>query len=309
LAAFEEFSEEFDRDLVGAKDSSFQLLGKDKPKGLIFLPLSSNIIELSKSLAPIDSSFDEFLDTAIALLWIGLEPALGLTRKFIKDDLKDGLIGEINSLRAKVKDAIGNTSEFLEFDATIGKRSSEVQVKLDECAGWFARTNLDFTEKAFSLNDAIEMAQTFALSCLPGFDPDIDPTVVHTETQVLAHSLVHIHDQILIALQNAKEHSGLKNPRVKTEAQFDAEASVLRIRIESEIKASALEGAREGAAEKRKLIAEGKSNLRTRMEGGSGFFKLSAVADQSSKGRLDFGVTAGGTFFLEVQYSLIMEDC
>lgn len=308
LAAFEEFSETFDRELIEAKDNFFQVLGKEKPKGLIFLPLSSNIIELSKSIAPIDSSFEDFLDTSIALLWVGLEPALGVARSFIKNDLKDSLIGKINSLRAKVRDVLGNTSEFLEFDATIGKRSSEVQVKLDECAGWFTRTNLDFTGKTFSLNEAIEMAQVFALSCLPGFDPDIAPPVVLSDTRVLAPSLVHIHDQVLIALQNAKEHSGLKSPKVKTEARVDTNTGVLSVRIESEVKFSSLEKARAGAEERRKLIAEGKSKHQTRKEGGSGFFKLSAVADQSSKGQLDFGVTEGGMFFLEVWYSLILED-
>ena len=308
LAAFDAFSEAFDQLLLDAKNNSFQLLGKEKPKGLIFLPLSSNIIELSKSLAPIDSSFEGFLDTAVALLWIGVEPALGLTRSFIRGDLKERLTGEINSLRAKVREAVGNTTEFLEFDANIGKRSSEVQVKLDECAGWFTRTNLDFTGKTFSLNEAIEMAQVFALSCLRGFDPEIEPPLIASETEILAPSLVHIHDQVLIALQNAKDHSGLKNPRIRTEAQVDGASGVLRIRVESEVKPSVLEKAREGAAERKRLIAEGKSRLQTRKEGGSGFFKLSAMVDQSSKGKLDFGLTAEGMFFLEVQYSLIIED-
>lgn len=308
LNAFEKFSEDFDREIIDAKDRFFQVRGKEKPAGLIFLPLTSNIVELTKSLAPIDSSFDAFLDTAIALLWIGLEPALAITRSFIKEDLKDNLTNGINELRAKVRDAIGNSNEFLEFDATIGKRSSEVQVKLDECAGWFTRTNLDFAERAFSLDEAVGMAQRFALSCLPGFEPRINQPEVVSDTLILAPSLVHLHDQTLIALQNAKEHSGLKNPRVTTVAHADSRTGVLSIRIESEIKANMLQKAREGAEERKKLISEGKFKFLTRKEGGSGFFKLAAVASQSSKGKLDFGITQDDMFYLEVQYSLISES-
>lgn len=36
-------------------------------------------------------------------------------------------------------------------------------------------------------------------------------------------------------------------------------------------------------------------------------FKLAAVAAQSSKGKLDFGVTSEGMFYLEMHYSLILE--
>ena len=307
LNAFEEFSEEFDSELISAKDRYFQVQGKEKPTGLIFLPLTSNIIELTKSLSPIDYSFERFLDTAIALMWIGLEPALAITRSFIQNELKDILISSINKLRSNVRRNLGNSSEFLEFDAIIGRCSSEVQVKLDECAGWFARTNLDFTEKTFGLDEAVGMAQKFALSCLPGFEPEIEPPKVESDTRILAPSLVHLHDQILIALQNAKDHSGLKSPKIITFAHADASEGVLSIRVESEVKSSLLRKAREGADERKKMISEGKAAFQTRKEGGSGFFKLAAVASQTSKGKLDFGVTEEGMFFLEVQYSLILE--
>ncbi|MEL6643312.1 MAG: hypothetical protein AAFQ79_05200 [Pseudomonadota bacterium] len=307
LKAFDDFSEAFDRELVAAKDKFFQIQGKDNPDGLVFLPLTSNIIALTKALAPSDSTFEEFLDTAIALIWIGLEPALSLIRAFIKEQLKEKLIGLIDDLRRDVRDVIGNTTEFLDFDAHIGRRSSEVQVRLDECASWFARTNLDFTEKAFGLDEAVGMAQSFALSCLPGFEPKIESPSIVSDTQIRAHSLVHLHDQILIALQNAKDHSGLRTPKITTIANADASNGVLSIRVESEVKPSVLERARQGAEERRSMIAEGKASLQTRREGGSGFFKLAAVASQTSKGKIDFGVTSDGSFFLEVQYSLIVE--
>ena len=306
LAAFETFAEKFDTALLEAKDRFFQLRTKETPNGLIFLGLTTNIVELVKSMVPLDSSFDSFLDTVEALLWIGLEPALTLSRSFITDELKGTLTSAADELRASVRLAIGNSGEFLVFDAEIGKRSREVQNKLDESAGWFTRTNLDFAEKSFELDEAIDMAQKFALACLPGFEPVLVPSNVTADTRIRAPSLVHLHDQLLIALQNAKEHSGLKNPRITTSAVADSDEGLLQIRVESEVKASALDAARSGASEKRKLIAEGKSVFRSRKEGGSGFFKLAAVTSQSSKGSLQFGVTELGNFFLDVQYSLVM---
>ncbi|WP_166486317.1 hypothetical protein [Cereibacter sphaeroides] len=307
LSAFDNFSAAFDKELIEAKNRRLQIQGKENPNGLIFLPLTANVVELTKALTRNDRSFDGFVDAAIALMWVGLEPALAITRSFIKEELKNRLIGSIIDLRTRVKDALGNSREFLEFDATIGRRSSEVQVKLDECADWFSHTNLDYAGKTFALDDAVSMAQKFALDCLPGFSPAIERTHIDHSTRILAPSLVHLHDLILIALQNAKDHSGLKSPRTVTSALVDADRGVLVVRVESEIKSAAKKAAKEGAAERKRLIADGVSKFQTRKEGGSGFFKLAAVAAQSDKGRLDFGVTADGMFFLEMQYSLILE--
>ncbi|MFW2544040.1 hypothetical protein ACN2XU_15510 [Primorskyibacter sp. 2E107] len=307
LKSFERFSEDFDAELISAKDKYFQINSKEFPGGLVFLPLTSNIVSLTKSLTPIDYNFEDFLDTAIAFIWIGLEPSLAIIRGYIKDELKEKIIALIDKLRREVKEAIGPTTEFLEFDANIGQRSREVQVKLDECAGWFARTNLDFTESSFELEEAVGMAQSFALSCLPGFEPEIDQPSIEANTRLRAPSLVHLHDQILIALQNAKDHSGLRKPRISMFAYADASEGVLSIRVESEIKPSLVEKARQDADERKEMIAEGQSSLQTRREGGSGFFKLAAVAAQSSRGKIDFGVSLEDRFFLEVQYSLVME--
>lgn len=306
LTAFEVFAEKFDTALLDAKDRYFQVRSKETPDGLIFLDLNTYIVELVKTMVPLDSSFDEFLDTVEALLWVGLEPALRITRSFITDELKRKLTSAIDELRTAVRDSVGNSSEFLTFDAEVGKRSNEVQVKLDESAGWFTRTNMDFAEKAFELGDAIQMAQKFALSCLPGFEPVLEVADIQSDTKIEASSLVLLHDLILIALQNAKDHSGEKNPRIATNAVVDSEKGTLRIRVESDVKTSLRPNAQKGAEEKTKLIAEGKSAFRSRKEGGSGFFKLAAVTSQSKKSDLSFGLAESGRFFLEVQYSLIV---
>lgn len=307
LSAFEDFSAAFDQELIEAKNRRLQIQGKEYPNGLIFLPLTANVVELTKALTPIDRSFDGFLDAAIALMWVGLEPALAITRSFIREELKTRLIGSIDDLRTKVRDALDNSKEFLEFDANIGRRSNEVQVRLDECADWFAHTNLDYAGKSFALDEAVDMAQTFAMDCLPGFDPVIEKAQIDNGTRILAPSLVHLHDLILIAFQNAKDHSGLKSPRTVTSALVDEDSGVLVIRVESEIKSTVSRAAKDGAAERKRLIADGVSRFQTRKEGGSGFFKLAAVAAQSSKGKLDFGVTTDGMFYLEMHYSLILE--
>ena len=307
LSAFEDFSDAFDQELIEAKSRRLQIQGKEHPNGLIFLPLTANVVELTKALTPIDHSFEGFLDAAIALMWVGLEPALAITRSFIREELKARLIGSIDDLRTKVRDALGNSNEFLEFDANIGRRSNEVQVRLDECADWFAHTNLDYAGRTFALDEAVGMAQTFALDCLPGFDPIIETAQIDNDTRILAPSLVHLHDLILIAFQNAKDHSGLRDPRTVTSALVDEQRGVLVIRVESEIKSTACKAAKDGAAERKRLIADGVSRFQTRREGGSGFFKLAAVAAQSSKGKLDFGVSSEGMFYLEMHYSLILE--
>lgn len=166
---------------------------------------------------------------------------------------------------------------------------------------------MDYAGKSFALDEAVDMAQKFAMDCLPGFDPVIEKAQIDNGTRILAPSLVHLHDLILIAFQNAKDHSGLKSPRTVTSALVDEDSGVLVARVESEIKPTVSRAATDGAAERKRLIADGVSRFQTRKEGGSGFFKLAAVAAQSSKGKLDFGVTTDGMFYLEMHYSLILE--
>lgn len=308
LAAFEKFSEQFDAILVDAKDRYFQVRTKDTPHGLIFLGMTTNIVELVKAIVSLDESFDDFLNTAEALLWPGLEPSLVLTRTFIENDLKNQITGFVDELRTSVKDAIGNTDEFLTFDAEIGKRSNEVQVKLDESASWFKYTNTDFAGKSFTLTEAIEMAQKFSLSCLPGFDPEIQVSSLLSDTEIVASSLVLIHDIMLIALQNAKDHSGLRNPRIEVRAEADSKKGIIRVVVLSEVKPNLRATSALKAAEKARLIAEGKSGFRSREEGGSGFFKLAPVVGQSKKGSLKFGMQETGQFSLDVQYSLLVSQ-
>lgn len=306
IKAFEVFAQKFDTALLDAKDRYFQVRTREAPNGLISLALTANIVELAKSMVPLDSSFDDFMNTAEALLWVGLEPALAVTRSYISEELKGKLTIAMDELRATVKSQIGSTNEFLAFDAEVGRRSNEVQVKLEEISGWFKRTNLDFADKVFDLYEAIQMSQKFALSCLPGFSPQLEIAPIESDVKVKAESLVFLHDLILIALQNAKDHSGLKNPKVCTMVTVNAAEGSLSIRVESEIRSSLRESAKKGADEKARMILEGKSAFRSRKEGGSGFFKLAAITSQSSKGKLDFGVSMLGQFYLDVQYSLLM---
>ena len=305
VLAFQNFAARFDASLLDAKDSYFQVRTKEAPSGLIYLSLTTSIVEVIKAMVPIDSSFEDFLDAVEALLWAGLESALAVTRSFITEDLKDDISGATDELKSEVRRITDNTEEFLAFDAEIGKRSNEVQVKLEEAAAWFKRVNLD-SVKSFELDEAIEVAQKSALSSLPRFKPDLEDPVTEADMQIQAHSLVLIHDIIQIAFQNAKDHSGLDNPQISISASALSGKGILSVRIESEVKRSFRDKAAKGASDKAKLIEEGRSAFRARKEGGSGFFKLSAVASQSSRGHLDFGMGSSGRFFLEVDYSLIV---
>ena len=303
VLAFQNFATRFDASLLNAKDKYFQVRTKEAPSGLIFLGLTTGIFEAIKAMVPSDSSFEVFLTTVETFLWVGLEPALAVTRSFITEELEDEISGATDEFKLEVRRITNNTEEFLVFDAEIGKRSNEVLVKLEEAASWFKRVNID-SMKSFDLDEGIEIAQKSALATLPEFEPNFEDPTTEADIPVQAQSLVLIHDIIQIALQNAKNHSGLKHPMISTSASAFSGKGILKVPIESDVKSSFWNKAAKGAADKAALIAEGRSAFRARKEGGSGFFKLSAVISQSPRGRLDFGMGDSGRFFLDVAYSL-----
>ncbi|SFI61776.1 hypothetical protein [Bradyrhizobium sp. Gha] len=307
--AISEFAAKFDALLLEAKDSRLHIRSPEKPAGVIYLDLSSQLMTLTRSIVAEDTNFDAFFLTAMAVMWAALEPSLAQARLFLSEDLKTQITDAFDKFRAAVRMIAEDDPAFLEIDTEIGLRSTDVQRALDEAATWFTHSNIEASKRYFTLTQAVDIAIESALKCQRAFEPIIEKTVEETEDiRISASNLIFVHDALFVALDNARAHSGLKKPKVRIVVTPDFAAGRLAIDTTCETRSGSTPARLRQLEEIRALIDAGAVGRRTRREGGSGFLKLAAVVRQSEKGELTFGFGQGRDFRLTVVYALVIQQ-
>lgn len=304
--AFAKFAANFDETLISAKDRSFHVQSQEKPNGLLYLEFTPQLINFVRAIVRMDTTLPDFIDTAVAVLWAALEPSLANVRRFISDDLKSKIAHGFDELRATVPKLVESCPASLEFDAEIGKCSTDVQRALDDVAKWFSHVDLEAYKNYFKLDQIVNISIDSALKCLRAFEPDIDRRV-EGDIEMQASSLVFVHDVLFVALDNVRTHSGIKKPKVSVNVQANVENGTLTIKVQSDTKGQDRTKHDEVLRKIRQLIDSGNFGRHTRREGRSGFLKLAAVVCQSVKGQIDFGFTDAGQFQLTVVYSMIVQ--
>src|SRR5690606_10543073 len=182
-------------------------------------------------------------------------------------------------------------------------RSTEVQRALDDAASWFTYTQAERLRRTFTLEEAVRIGRENALRCQRGLNPVITETI-HGDSEVMAPSLVIIHDALFTALDNIRIHSGHKAPKVDLFVSHNPDRETLTVEVLSDCRPQQKAAAERKLKEIQKIIEGAAPSRRTRREGGSGLLKLDAVTRQSERGRLDFGFVQGGRFRLAVTYAL-----
>ena len=301
--AFRRFAAHFDDTLSNAKDSALHLRSPEKPDGLIVLNLSSRHIAIAHAIIGLDVSFEEFLLSAMTILWRALDTSLEAARHLISVELKAKLIERFDELRASVRKVSEGDPAFFEFDAAVGNGSTEVQTKLDEAANWFQHADRIRHETAFTLQQVVKIAVDTALKSQRSITPNLTYKV-DGDFLMYAGNLIFVHDVLFVALGNAQKHTGLKSPKIDVHVRYDDEASTLMIEAICDSRASNRSASETRIKVIRKLIDSGLFGPRTRKDELSGFVKLAAVVNQSKKGSIDFGYTDDGRFRLSVVYGL-----
>lgn len=303
--ALRRFATRFDEVLNEAKETHLHLRSNEKPQGMIVLSIDDRLIRLARAVIDLGSDFREFLPVAISILWAAIEPSLASIRDFIGVSMKETLITEFDTVRAKVRDLAELDPAWLEFDAAIGKAAAEVQVKLDEAVQWFVHADTLKHQQLFTLEQMLAIGVETALKVQRGYTPIVKQ---HAKGDIsfFAPDLVFCNDVLFVGLGNARKHSGLKSPRIDIFTTWNAGDQTIDFKIISDCKASLRLEKEKHADNIRTSIAEGGHAPRTRLEEFSGFAKLAAVVEQSDRGRIEFGFTEDGRFSLEVTYAAIM---
>lgn len=301
---FFKFSTEVDHLFMHTKDNLLQIRSKEKPEGLIFLPLNYAHVALLKSLAKLDN-FLSFLTSAFEFLWIFINPSLIQVQNYISIKLKKKLVYIFDNLCSEAKKIVENDNEYYRFEAEVRNCSVEVQRKLDEAASWFIHDKIEIiNSNTFTLLEAVESSIANSLEQIKSFNANIQKNIENETIKVSAGCLVLINDIFLVALDNVRVHSEKNEPEVIINVRADEAKDLLSIDILSDtMKTSNKEKVLE---EIRSNITKGIIGKRSLSEGRSGIIKLHTIISQSSSSTIDFGFVDNNKFQLKVTYPLFL---
>lgn len=300
------FSEKFDDALNQLKSQILHVRSAERPDGIFDIPLTTTLLVIGRALLQDNPSFDEFLQLTYIIFWAALEPSLQDAREIIDGELKMGIAHHIDELKATIALYAQHDPAFPELSAALAQASSGVQAALSDASSWFTRPEIREATRYFSLEEALDVAIESALKLHRAFTPTINRTV-KGEISLSAPDLVFITDAVLVAFSNIKSYSKLDNPKVDILLRLDEAKEILEVEIENDVSTRARSPQQDARIEEiASVVAQGVKNQRTNMEGGSGFIKLAAVVQQSTRGRIEFGYTEPTTFKLSVAYSILI---
>lgn len=306
-AEFQKFSQNFDQALLDAKDNKLQILSKEQPHGLFYLEINPQIIPVVRILLQ-DSDLNSFVKGFISILWAYLENSLRDARKLLSEELKSQITFLFDDFRANIKRIVPNSTSHHELDRALGECSVDVQRALDDATSWFHKINdSDALRKTFDIEQALVISIQAAKKCLRGFDPSIKTKFVDNNVQLMPSTLVFMHDVLFVSLDNARVHSGLKQPTITISVEPDLDNGTFTIGVICDSKPSARAVGEKKLTEIRKKIDRHEYVSKTKTEGGSGLYKIAAVVKQSAKGILKFGFDKEGQFTIRVTYNFLVQ--
>ncbi len=304
---FKTFSAEFDYSLSQVKDVYLQVRSPDKPDGLFAVPVSATLLMLARALYSQASSFADFVDSVCVIFWAVLDEPLKAVQYRIEVTLKDDLAVHFGNLRVSLRRFDDRAVEFPKAAETLALCERQVNEALREAAAWFTRPELREVKKTFTLEEALDVAIESARKLHANFEPNIS-VEVSENIYLRGPDLVFITDAILVAFSNIKAYSRLDQPSIGVTLLVDVETGSLSIEVINDCAPnSRIPSQDRKMAVISEAIAKRDFGKKPRMEGGTGFLKLAAVAYQSDRGLVDFGYMDKTHFRMQVNYSFIMD--
>lgn len=307
-SCFSVFAERFDGVLKEIKDNILQLRSTEKPDGIFDIPLSPMVLFLARSIAEPETSLDEFLKILSIIFWSVLSPSLDRARDILTDKVRDELDGEINKLKADIRNIGSRDPAFNELSIALAQASSQLHDVLSEASAWFQAPELKKAGHIFTLEQAINTAVESAVKQHRSLDADISVDATG-DVEIHGTSVIFIADVVGIAFGNVKKYSGMSKNNINITIDASTDTQLLSIRVVNKCSQKYKGGEGDKRLQEiRTLIDEKKWGSRTKKEVNSGFLKIAAAVSQSPKGSLEFGYLDDNSFYLQVNYGLRLES-
>lgn len=298
------FSRDIDRRIDDVTKKWIQVRSNDHPDGLFdFDYTPSELVTLCEQTMDIEDG-NSFVDFVFAELKQRAERNLEFVRNAVTNMLGDDLIAIANRLDQSVVAAAG--MKCLEFDQQIVQCRTHIQQELELVAGWFGTVG-EVQSPDFALrhvvDTSIEMLRR--TSAAPTLHPSVNVSAFWT---LPGETFTYFVDLFHIILENAVKHSSAGNPGISVEIGGGAGKAVVEIsnRIPEAVSTASLE---ELLPELETRANSSQPTSATRLEGGSGFYKVGKIArsdlrarNLTTRVRIDYAAGGEGTFVVTISF-------
>jgi hypothetical protein len=295
---FVSFSTKIDGIIIDLKDKYLNVKTSERPHGLFWIEWNAPVFHIIRSLAQQDKELSTFTKACITFFWPIINPSLGRARKHLLDVTRSQAATAFEELRADLIDVAGDHPAFADLSNAIGDASAKIQAEIERIADWLRRREGDQDVQTYSLKQAFQISIDSALSSHRAFSPEIKQNI-DSDLRIGATDLTTLADIVRVAIGNVKDHAHTAAPKIEIEASVQDEklAIVVLSNVSPEVRTQDLERRLD---EIRKQIEARAFSTKLSSQGGTGFFKIASVVQQSPNGSISFGFEGENQFRLVV---------
>ncbi len=304
--AFLRFSEGFDQAIEDLK-SRLQIRRKDRPVGLIEIPLGALHVHTLREQISKDASLEEFVATCMEIFWLLLEESLQAVQRYISTGFRSEVERLFDKLLFDLTAAIEPPERTAIF-AGVHRARESAQGAMESVKTWFQHS--PETRKAYPIDQAVDVGLEMVRITYRNFAPIIKKQF-ESITPVVIESVTAIGDVVFTVLDNVYRHSGLlANPKVNISAHLEGD-DYIKMTIESEVSTNVDRNTiNSRLANVSERIERGEyKTAAVSAEGGTGLLKLKRVLDPYGlrSDALTYGFTESGWFRVEAMFRLLRE--
>ena len=272
----DKFSKSIDDEISSIKQELLQI--KYKSRGI-----DSGIFNLSESFSDLEkevydkvkvlSNQKQIYDIIVEYIWKKIDNKVSKLQDLIKNDITNNFIDKLTTLESSL---VTNGVEVTSIKNNIASCKTEIQIALEEVAGWFERSQIS-EDTIVRSEDLISVSENIISKINSDFEKVTFNLDLSEDYTISSKELPFYIDILLILFNNSMKHSGIRSDDLTINASItdEDEGSVIKFRnnylsnTEASIRKSV-----EKLEKKLQVIDSSLDIPRLKKEGGSGYSKL-----------------------------------
>lgn len=286
----DKFSKSIDDEISSIKQELLQI--KYKSRGI-----DSGIFNLSESFSDLEkevydkvkvlSNQKQIYDIIVEYIWKKIDNKVSKLQDLIKNDITNNFIDKLTKLESSL---VTNGVEVPSIKNNIASCKTEIQIALEEVAGWFERSQIS-EDTIVRSEDLISVSENIISKINSDFEKVTFNLNLSEDYSISSKELPFYIDILLILFNNSMKHSGIKSEGLIINASITDEDDCSVIKFRNNYLSNKEATIKESVEKLEKELQAIDSSLDIPMltkEGGSGYSKLYKIIKFNLQKKLTF---------------------
>ncbi|HFI0633418.1 TPA: hypothetical protein ACGO4G_002025, partial [Streptococcus suis] len=286
----DKFSKSIDDEISSIKQELLQI--KYKSRGI-----DSGIFNLNESFSDLEkevydkvkvlSNQKQIYDIIVEYIWKKIDNKVSKLQDLIKNDITNNFIDKLTTLESNL---VTNGVEVPSIKNNIASCKTEIQIALEEVAGWFERSQIS-EDTIVRSEDLISVSENIISKINSDFEKVTFNLNLSEDYSISSKELPFYIDILLILFNNSMKHSGIKSEELIINASITDEDDCSVIKFRNNYLSNKEATIKESVEKLEKDLQVIDSSLDIPMltkEGGSGYSKLYKIIKFNLQKKLTF---------------------